>query len=52
MLGDVVRKAGEGVGSAVEGPAEGLAETALGFLISPWGLLVLVGLFLAIRAVR
>lgn len=52
MIGDVVRKAGEGVGDAVAGPTEGLMDSALAFLLSPWGLLVLGGIFLAIRAIR
>ncbi len=52
MLGDVVRKAGEGAGAAIAGPTEGLAESALGVLLSPWGLLVLGVLFLVVRAVR
>lgn len=52
MLGEVVRKAGEGAAGAVAGPTEGLAEQALGFLLSPWGLGLAVVLFLVIRWIR
>ncbi len=52
MLGDVVRKAGEGAGAAIAGPTEGLMESALGVMLSPWGLVVLVVAALAIRAIR
>ena len=52
MLGDVVKKAGEGAGAAMAGPTEGLAESALGLLLSPWGLVVLVVAALVIKAVR
>ncbi|HUF85966.1 MAG TPA: hypothetical protein VMM59_01180 [Thermohalobaculum sp.] len=52
MFGDTVRKAGEGIGNAVGGPGAGLAESAFGYLLSPWALLVLAGLFVAIRAIR
>ena len=52
MLEDVARKAGEGAGGALGGPLEDLADSALGFLIGPWGLLALVLVFLAIRAIR
>lgn len=52
MLGEVARKAGEGVGQAVGGPTEDLAEQALGFLLGPWGLGLAVVLFLLIRWIR
>ena len=52
MLGDVARKSGEGAGGAIGGPLEGLADSALGFLLGPWGLVALVVVFLAIRAIR
>ncbi len=52
MLGDVVRKAGEGAGGAVVGPTAGLADAALGYLLGPWGIAALVVVFLALRVIR
>ena len=52
MLGDVVRRAGEGVGGAVAGPSEGLAGEGLGILLGPWGIIGVVFLFLLLRAIR
>ena len=52
MIGDVAKKAGEGAGGAFGGPLEDLAEAGLAFMLSPWGLLVLVGVVFAIRAIR
>jgi len=52
MLDKVLQKAGEGVGNAVGPTAEGAASGYLDFMLSPWGLIVLVVVFLLIRRIR
>lgn len=51
MIGDVVKKAGEGVGSAVGSGVESVAGGYIDFML-PWGLVALGVIFLLIRAIR
>jgi hypothetical protein len=52
MVGDVVRKAGEGVGNAVGAGGESVAGGYIGFMFSPWGLALVIGIFLLIKWIR
>jgi hypothetical protein len=52
MLDTVLNKAGESAGNAVDAGVEGLAGGYIGFMFSPWGLLVLGLIFLLIRGIR
>jgi hypothetical protein len=48
----VLSKAGESAGKAVGTGVEDIAGGYIGFMLSPWGLLVLGAIFLLIRAIR
>jgi hypothetical protein len=52
MLDTVLNKAGQSAGDAVGAGVEGVAGGYIGFMLSPWGLLVLGVIFLLIRAAR
>lgn len=52
MLDTVLKKAGESAGSAVGAGGESVAEGYINFMLSPYGLAVLVGIFLLIRWIR
>jgi len=52
MLDTVLKKAGESAGNAVGSGVEGVAGGYIGFMLSPWGLLVVGLIFLLIRAIR
>jgi hypothetical protein len=52
MIGDVVKKAGEGFANATAGPTEGLIEHAFAYIFSPWGLLALGALLMMFWVVR
>lgn len=52
MLGDVVRTAGQGASDAVGAGLNTVAGNYIGFMLSPWGLLVLGAVFLLIRGIR
>jgi hypothetical protein len=48
----VLRKAGQSAGEAVGTGVEGVAGGYIGFMLSPWGILVVALIFLLIRAIR
>jgi len=52
MLDTVLKKAGESAGNAVGSGVEGVAGGYIGFMLSPWGLLLVVGIFLLIKMIR
>jgi len=52
MMGDVLDKAGRSAGEAVGAGVEGVAGGYIGFMLSPWGIVVVVVIFLLIRAIR
>ena len=51
MLDTVLNKAGRSAGEAVGAGVEGVAGGYIGFMLSPWGIVVVV-IFLLIRAIR
>ncbi len=52
MLDTVLDKAGRSAGDAVGAGVEGVAGGYIGFMLSPWGLVAVVVVFLLIRAIR
>jgi len=52
MLDTVLNEAGRSAGTAVGAGVQGVAGGYIGFMLSPWGLLVLAAIFLLIRAIR
>jgi len=52
MLDTVLDKAGQSAGNAVGSGVEGVAGGYIGFMLGPWGLVVLGVIFLLIRAIR
>ncbi len=52
MLDTVLNKAGQSAGEAVGAGVEGVAGGYIGFMLSPWGLVAVVVVFLLIRAIR
>lgn len=52
MIGDVVRKAGEGAGNAIGAGGEAVAGGYIDFMFSPWGLGLVVAIFLLIKWIR
>jgi len=52
MLDTVLDKAGRSAGEAVGAGVEEVAGGYIGFMLSPWGLGVVVLIFLLIRAIR
>ncbi len=52
MLDTVLDKAGRSAGEAVGAGVEGVAGGYIGFMFSPWGIAVVVVIFLLIRAIR
>jgi hypothetical protein len=52
MLDTVLNKAGQSAGEAVGAGVENVAGGYIGFMLSPWGLLVLGAILLLIRAMR
>ena len=52
MLDTVLDKAGRSAGEAVGAGVEGVAGGYIGFMLGPWGIVVVVVIFLAIRAIR
>ena len=52
MLDKVLNKAGESAAGAVGPGVEGVAGDYIGFMLSPWGILVVALIFLLIRAIR
>jgi hypothetical protein len=52
MLDTVLKKTGEGVGGAVGAGGEAVAGGYIDFMLSPYGLAVVVAIFLLIRWVR
>ena len=52
MLDTVLDKAGQSAGDAVGSGIGEIAGGYIGFMFSPWGIVVVVVIFLAIRAIR
>lgn len=52
MVGEVVKKAGEGFANATVGPTQGLVQHAFAYIFSPWGLLALVAFLMMVWVVR
>jgi hypothetical protein len=52
MLDTVLNKAGQSAGDAVGTGVESVAGGYIGFMLSPWGILVVALIFLLIRAIR
>ena len=52
MLDTVLNKAGQSAGQAVGAGVEDVAGGYIGFMLSPWGVLVVGVVFLLIRAIR
>jgi hypothetical protein len=52
MLDTVLNKAGSSAGGAVGAGVESVAGGYIGFMLSPWGFLLLGIVFLLIRAIR
>ena len=52
MMETVLKKAGQSAGEAVGTGVEGVAGGYIGFMLSPWGILVVALIFLLIRAIR
>ncbi len=52
MLDTVLNKAGQSAGEAVGAGVEGVAGDYIGFMLGPWGIVVVVVIFLLIRAIR
>jgi len=52
MLDTVLNEAGRSAGEAVGAGVEGVAGGYIGFMLSPWGLVAVVVIFLLIRAIR
>jgi len=52
MLDTVLNKSGQSAGDAVGAGVEGVAGGYIGFMLSPWGIAVVVVIFLLIRAIR
>ena len=52
MLDTVLKKAGQSAGEAVGAGVEDVAGGYIGFMLSPWGIVVVVVIFLLIRAIR
>ena len=52
MLDTVLNKAGQAAGSAVGAGGESVAGGYINFMLSPWGIAVVVGIFLMIRWIR
>jgi hypothetical protein len=48
----VLNTAGQSAGNAVGAGVEEVAGGYIGFMLSPWGLLVLAAIFLLIRGIR
>ena len=52
MMGDVLDKAGRSAGEAVGAGVEGVAGGYIDFMLGPWGIAVVVVIFLLIGAIR
>ena len=52
MLDTVLNKAGQSAGEAVGAGVEGVAGGYIDFMLGPWGIGVVVVIFLLIRAIR
>ncbi len=52
MLDTVLNKAGQSAGDAVGAGVEGVAGGFIDFMLGPWGIVVVVVIFLLIRAIR
>ena len=52
MLDTVLNKAGQSAGEAVGAGVEGVAGGYIDFMLGPWGIAVVVVIFLVIRAIR
>ena len=52
MMGDVLNKAGRSAGEAVGAGVESVAGDFIGFMLSPWGIVVVVVVLRLIRAIR
>ena len=52
MFGDVVKEAGKNVGNAVGAGGEQVAGGYIDFMLSPWGVGVIVVIFLLVKAIR
>ena len=52
MLDSVLKSTGEGVGGAVGAGGESVAGGYINMMLSPYGLIALVLVFLLIRAIR
>ena len=52
MLDTVLKKTGQGAADAVGAGGEAVAGGYINFMLSPWGLLLVVGIFLVLRGIR
>lgn len=52
MFEGIVKKAGENAGAAVGAGSEQVAGSYIDFMLSPWGIAVVVVIFLLVKAIR